>query len=82
MARKQLEVRARRSGMVPGAVVGISSVVFLAYDSTHWHVIRNMVGKQHAALAGMLFVVVLIILTVLLFRRKAGHASITSGDRE
>lgn len=68
-------IRANRSGKVPGAITALASLVFIGYDEQHWHLMYHMLGRN-SGIASIAFIIILVTLVTVLFRRKTGQVSV------
>lgn len=76
-----LEIRARRSGAIPGCVTAVASGTIVGYDMRHWHLLHHLFGKYSWVIA-LVLIVALIVVVTKLTSRPAGYARITQGEEE
>jgi hypothetical protein len=83
MSRKSttLEIRAKRSGIIPGFITLAVGGVLLDYDAGHWHVLRHLLGSYSVPVA-FIAITMFTAFVVRLCSRPAGRASITSSKEK
>ena len=76
-----LEVRTKRSGILPGFIVLAVGGIAIDYDAGHWHLLHHMLGRYSTPVAFAL-ILAFTWLVVHLCKRPAGHVEISSKETE
>ena len=76
-----LEVRTKRSGILPGFIVLAVGGVAIDYDAGHWHLLHHMLGR-YSVIVAFAVIVAFTWLVVHLCKRPEGYTSISSKEQE
>ncbi len=83
MSRKgtTLEVRTKRSGVLPAFGVLIGGGVIIDYDAGHWHLLHHLFGRFSFIIA-LAVIIALTAAVAKISQRPAGYAKISSRKEE
>ena len=76
-----LEVRTKRSGILPGFITLAVGGVLLDYDAGHWHILHHLIGK-YSGLVAFAVIIAFTAFVVRLCHRPEGYTRISSGEEE